>query len=477
MPPRESNKVSAGRASEFKQAQQKITTLASETRTTHSPQTPMTPQPGPGPKFVASPSLGKFSKDLNGNPYVFNPGGAAYNAVKGITDIGGRAVDDVANLASLGKNNSEYWDGSRGNSFAQSAANIAGLAAVALTGKVGGGAVKDPAVVAGAKIAKPINTATTIPSRKLRSKESVFPANFYPEGAVPNYIDPKKIDRTTGFYHGSASATPGPLTARGPQKQNLLTGDAFFTDTPAVAKDYTGGGTEGQAITPTWDKVYKAEGLQDKKVLDLYPQGPTLAQQDPKLFKQMLRDIKENAYPEDSVGDPNWSKKYDSNGVFEGDLYKGRKPYSQKQAAQWIDTIKATEGGFGSARHKGLTGPGGGYLYPDSTNGRFGILNEVNSRTGGVVADSALARGWDGFTHAGGQSAIGKQPHQVTALWDAKNTGLAKVPDADTTLPAVKPIREVQAPGSWKPNPISQQFSKMTSPKVKSIAANLGFSA
>jgi hypothetical protein len=300
----------------------------------------------------------------------------------------------------------------------------------------------------------------------------VFPASFYPEGAVPNYIDPKKIDRTSGFYHGSASATLGPLTERGPQKQNLLTGDAFFTDDPKLAKTYTGGGTEGKAATETWDKVYKAQGLQDKKLLDLYPQGKTLASQDPKLFKQILRDIEEGAYPESSfdIGDPNnanWTKEYNPDGLFVGDRYKGKMPYSQKQASQWINQIKATEGGFGRARHKGATNPEGTYQFPAPID-RFGNLNEINARVGNVVANTALKRGWDGFTHEGGR-ATGGESHQVAALWNAKGTGLAKVPDADTTLPAITPIRKIEAPGSWKPNRVSQQWSKLISPKVASL--------
>jgi hypothetical protein len=101
------------------------------------------------------------------------------------------------------------------------------------------------------------------------------------------------------------------------------------------------------------------------------------------------------------------------------------------------------------------------------------MLNDINEKTGNVVANSALARGWDGFTHEGGKHG-GPETHQVTALWDAKNTSIAKIPEADTALPAVKPIREVEAPGAWKPSGVSQQFSKMFAPKVK-VLDRVGF--
>jgi hypothetical protein len=516
MPPRESNKISAGRTSEFKKSQQIIEKKAPGTQTVSPARTvvdvarefknkaPKAIKQAVATELATTSKYGTFNERLAGN--VVN---AASDVVQGAANLVSNRINAQAGSAlipnvktpKLNVSRTDGFQGIQGGSLNRNpeigTASSGGLEVPGnpdetfnRTLEAAGmlpipGIKAAPAVASGAKVAlksgakgavegtkavsKTINTATTIPSRSLRKEKSVFPASFYPEGAVSDYVDPKKIDRTSGFYHGSASAQPGPFTPRGPQNQNLLAGDAFFTDTPGVAKTYTSGSTEGMAGPQTWDKVYKAQGLQDKKLLDLYPQGKTLASQDPKLYKRIIKDIKENAYPEDSVGvgDPNWTKEYGPDGLFVGERYKGKKPYSQEQANQWVDNFKATEGGFGRARHKAVTTyRDGEYLYPDSGNTRFSMLNDMNEKTGNVVANSALGRGWDGFTHEGGR-IMGDQPHQVAALWDAKGTGIAKVPDAETTLPAVTPVRTVEAPGSWKPSRVSQQWSKIVTPKLK----------
>jgi len=252
---------------------------------------------------------------------------------------------------------------------------------------------------------------STAPSQDLLDAHGAIEMKHGPEITHGTYNHPTDAVSRAGIFHGTASPE-APTIEQGQQAwiRNIAGGNFFTTDSASTAKSYTSGGTERiRNLAPSTDRVYRIDGAEGKKFLDLNSHGKTIAEQDPELF-QAIHDEIAKINPADAEK----FKVMDGGG---GNTRAITKKHNANDNTSPIDDEEPN-------------------YYNEE---RINFFN-VGSPYNGILRKHALERGYHGFTHDGGRLS-GDGGHQVLAFWDTVGLTARRSNALERSAPSIDDIK------------------------------------